>query len=186
MALYILGVGTGGINALNYIVDQKLNGIELIGVDTYAGALAACKAKGRIQLGSGLGTDGNPELGKKAAEAHSLPLIELFHKDDRVFILSSFGGGTGTGAAPLIARFASESRAQVTAVITQPFSFEGTQRSLTAQMGISQLKPYVYDLIMIANNELLPFAGNSNSPSLREAFSLADRMMAWQVLSRLL
>jgi cell division protein FtsZ len=175
----VIGVGGGGGNAVNRMINEGLGGVEFISVNTDNQALMLSKAKTRVRIGDkltrGLGAGGNPEIGRKAAEESSEELYEVLRGADMVFIASGMGGGTGTGASPVIAQIAKELGALTIGVVTKPFSFEGSRRSSSAESGIEALKSQVDTLIVIPNDRLLQIA--DKRASLQQAFSLADDVL---------
>ncbi|MBL8160809.1 MAG: cell division protein FtsZ [Anaerolineae bacterium] len=175
----VIGVGGGGGNAVNRMINEGLGGVEFISVNTDNQALMLSKAKTRVRIGDkltrGLGAGGNPEIGRKAAEESSEELYEVLRGADMVFIASGMGGGTGTGASPVIAQIAKELGALTIGVVTKPFSFEGSRRSASAESGIESLKSQVDTLIVIPNDRLLQIA--DKRASLQQAFSLADDVL---------
>ncbi len=175
----VVGVGGGGGNAVNRMINEGLGGVEFIAINTDNQALMLSKAKTRVRIGEkltrGLGAGGNPEIGKKAAEESSDELYEILRGADMVFIASGMGGGTGTGAAPVVAQIAKELGALTIGVVTKPFTFEGTRRIQFAEAGIENLKSQVDTLIVIPNDRLLQIA--DKRASLQQAFSLADDVL---------
>jgi cell division protein FtsZ len=175
----VIGVGGGGGNAVNRMINEGLGGVEFISVNTDNQALMMSKAKTRVRIGDkltrGLGAGGNPEIGRKAAEESSDELYEVIRGADMVFIASGMGGGTGTGASPVIAQIAKELGALTIGVVTRPFSFEGARRAQAAEAGIEALKSQVDTLIVIPNDRLLQIA--DKRASLQQAFSLADDVL---------
>jgi len=175
----VVGVGGGGGNAVNRMVNEGLGGVEFIAVNTDNQALMLSKAKTRVRIGDkltrGLGAGGNPEIGKKAAEESSDDLYEVLRGADMVFIASGMGGGTGTGASPMVAQIAKELGALTIGVVTRPFTFEGSRRTQIAETGIETLKSQVDTLIVIPNDRLLQIA--DKRASLQQAFSLADDVL---------
>ncbi len=175
----VVGVGGGGGNAVNRMVNEGLGGVEFIAVNTDNQALMLSKAKTRIRIGDkltrGLGAGGNPEIGRKAAEESADDLYEVLRGADMVFIASGMGGGTGTGASPMVAQIAKELGALTIGVVTRPFTFEGTRRLQIAESGIETLKSEVDTLIVIPNDRLLQIA--DKRASLQQAFSLADDVL---------
>ncbi len=160
----VLGVGGGGGNALQYMINQSLGGVEFIAVNTDSVALGRCTAPTRVQIGvtltHGLGAGCNPSIGRKAAEESHDQLKELLQGVKMVFITAGMGGGTGTGAAPLIAQIAKEECGALTvAVVTKPFKFEGRAHSVNAQAGITELSKHVDSILVIDNNKLLSSLG---------------------------
>ncbi|MCA9958589.1 MAG: cell division protein FtsZ, partial [Anaerolineales bacterium] len=158
----VVGVGGGGGNAVNRMIAENIVGVDFITVNTDSQALLGSRAQRQIQLGErttrGLGSGGNPEVGAKAAEESLDLLHETLQGSDMVFVTAGMGGGTGTGAAPLVAKAAREEGALTIGVVTRPFTFEGSQRSRVAEAGIEQLKEHVDTLIVIPNDRLLEMA----------------------------
>jgi cell division protein FtsZ len=175
----VVGVGGGGNNAVNRMVAEGLGGVEFIAVNTDNQALMLSKSKTRVRIGDkltrGLGAGGNPEIGRKAAEESSDELYEVLRGADMIFIASGMGGGTGTGASPVVAQIAKELGALTIGVVTRPFTFEGAKRQQTAEAGIEALKSQVDTLIVIPNDRLLQIA--SKNATLQQAFSLADDVL---------
>jgi len=175
----VIGVGGGGSNAVNRMINEGLGGVEFITVNTDAQALMLSKAKIRVRIGDkltrGLGAGGNPEIGRKAAEESADELYEVLRGADMVFIACGMGGGTGTGASPVIAQIAKELGALTIGVVTRPFGFEGNRRGQLAQAGIENLKSQVDTLIVIPNDRLLQIA--DKRATLQQAFSLADDVL---------
>lgn len=175
----VIGVGGGGNNAVNRMVNEGLGGVDFIAVNTDHQALMLSKAKTRVQIGDkltrGLGAGGNPEIGRKAAEESSEDLYEVLRGADMVFIACGMGGGTGTGAAPVVAQIAKELGALTIGVVTRPFTFEGSRRAQYASAGIENLKTQVDTLIVIPNDRLLQMA--DKRATLQQAFSLADDVL---------
>ncbi|ADU30842.1 cell division protein FtsZ [Evansella cellulosilytica] len=175
----VIGVGGGGSNAVNRMIENGLQGVDFIAVNTDAQALHLSKAETKLQLGGkltrGLGAGANPEVGKKAAEESREQLEEVLHGADMVFITAGMGGGTGTGAAPVIAEIAKELGALTVGVVTRPFTFEGRKRMNQAGGGIGSLKEKVDTLIVIPNDRLLEIV-DKNTPML-EAFREADNVL---------
>lgn len=175
----VIGVGGGGGNAVNRMINEGLGGVEFIAVNTDNQALMLSKAKTRVRIGDkltrGLGAGGNPEIGRKAAEESSEDLLEVLRGADMIFVACGMGGGTGTGASPIIAQIAKELGALTIGVVTTPFTFEGTRRSALAKAGIEALKSQVDTLIVIPNDRLLQIADKRST--LQQAFSLADDVL---------
>lgn len=175
----VIGVGGGGNNAVNRMIEHGVEGVEFIAVNTDAQALNLSKAETTIQIGGkltrGLGAGANPEVGKKAAEESKEQLEEVLQGADMVFVTAGMGGGTGTGAAPVIAQVAKDLGALTVGVVTRPFSFEGRRRSTQAISGIDTLKGSVDTLIVIPNDRLLEIV-DKNTPML-EAFREADNVL---------
>ncbi|WP_026906031.1 cell division protein FtsZ [Paucisalibacillus globulus] len=175
----VIGVGGGGNNAVNRMIDHGVEGVEFIAANTDAQALNLSKAETKLQIGGkltrGLGAGANPEVGKKAAEESREQLEEILQGADMVFVTAGMGGGTGTGAAPVIAQVAKDLGALTVGVVTRPFSFEGRRRSTQAISGIEALKNNVDTLIVIPNDRLLEIV-DKNTPML-EAFREADNVL---------
>ena len=175
----VIGVGGGGNNAINSMVDSNLTSAEFISVNTDKQVLLLSKADKRIQIGEsltkGLGAGANPEIGERAAEESKDELTELIKGTDLLFIAAGMGGGTGTGAAPVIARIAKELGVLTVAVITKPFSFEGRKREENAKNGIINLRKYVDTLVVIPNDKLLQVLPGSTP--FGDAFKVADDVL---------
>ncbi len=175
----VIGVGGGGCNAVNRMIEEGLSGIEFIAVNTDAQALLLSKATMRVRIGDkvtrGLGAGGNPETGRKAAEESAEELYEVLKGSDMVFVTSGLGGGTGTGAAPIVAQIAKEVGALTIGVVTRPFTFEGARRAQSAENGIAKLKEHADTLIVIPNDRLLQIV--DKRASLQDAFRTADDVL---------
>ena len=175
----VIGVGGGGGNAINRMVDEGVAGVEFIAANTDVQALSSTKAETVIQLGPkltrGLGAGGRPEIGQKAAEESEEALTQAITGADMVFITAGMGGGSGTGAAPVIARIAKDLGALTVGVVTRPFGFEGSKRGQYAVEGINQLREHVDTLLIISNNNLLEIV-DKKTPLL-EALSEADNVL---------
>ncbi|MGO8793959.1 MAG: cell division protein FtsZ [Candidatus Sulfotelmatobacter sp.] len=174
----VIGVGGGGGNAVNRMIDAGMEGIEFIVANTDLQALRLSRAPLKLQLGvkltNGLGAGANPEVGRKAALEDSDKIIEALEGADMVFVTTGLGGGTGTGAAPIIASLASEMGALTVAVVTKPFSFEGKRRMTQAEKGIAELMEAVDTTIVIPNEKLLAVAENAG---FFESFRIADDIL---------
>ncbi|KKS45580.1 MAG: Cell division protein FtsZ, partial [Candidatus Gottesmanbacteria bacterium GW2011_GWA2_42_18] len=156
----VVGIGGGGCNAVSSMISStQITGVDFIGVNTDAQALLTCQAPVKIQIGDdltkGLGAGGDPEIGRQAAEESKEKIREALVDSDMVFLTCGEGGGTGTGATPIIAEIAHEANTLTVAVVTKPFSFEGTRRMLAAEEGILNLKDKVDTLIVIPNQRIL-------------------------------
>lgn len=175
----VIGVGGGGNNAVNRMIEHGVQGVDFIAVNTDAQALEHSKAEYKLQMGGkltrGLGAGANPDVGKKAAEESREQLEELLRGADMVFVTAGMGGGTGTGAAPVIAQISRELGALTVGVVTRPFTFEGRKRSSQAIGGIQNLKDAVDTLIVIPNDKLLQIVDKS-TPMI-EAFREADNVL---------
>ncbi len=175
----VVGVGGGGSNAVNRMVRAGVNNVELIAVNTDSQALNLSEAPTRIHIGEkltrGLGAGGNPAVGQKAAEESSEELYEVLRGADMIFVTAGMGGGTGTGATPVIAQIAKEVGALTVGVVTKPFAFEGSKRRVSAEEGITNLKERVDTLITIPNDRLLALA--DPKLSMLEAFVMADEVL---------
>ena len=175
----VVGVGGGGNNAVNRMITAGLRGVDFIAVNCDAQALFLSKAQNRIQIGEkltkGLGAGANPEIGQKAAEESRDQLIEELQGADMVFVTAGMGGGTGTGAAPIVADCARQAGALTVGVVTKPFSFEGKRRMNQAEAGIVNLKDRVDTLITIPNDRLLQVIDRRTS--MLDAFRIADDVL---------
>ncbi len=176
----VMGIGGGGGNALNSMISQSsIQGVDFISVNTDAQALLLNQAATKVQIGEeytkGLGSGGNPEVGANAAEESYEKLKDILDGTDMVFLTAGMGGGTGTGATPVIARAAKEVGALTVAVVTKPFTFEGTRRMVSAEEGIELLKDKVDTLIVIPNQRILDVV--DKKLSLLEAFKVADSVL---------
>jgi cell division protein FtsZ len=175
----VIGVGGGGGNAVNHMVGCHIEGVEFICANTDAQALRKLNIGTIIQLGveltKGLGAGTNPEVGKQAAEENKERIKEVLQGADMVFLTAGMGGGTGTGAIPVIAEIAREMGILTVAVVTKPFLFEGKKKQAVAEQGIAELEKYVDSLITIPNQKLLPVLGNS--VSLMNAFKAANDVL---------
>jgi len=175
----VIGVGGGGSNAVNRMIEAGVQGVEFIAVNTDAQALNKSKAPIRLQIGEkltrGLGAGAKPEIGKKAAEESREQIENVLKGADMVFVTAGMGGGTGTGAAPEIAAIARELGALTVGVVTKPFTFEGKRRASQAEQGVAALKDNVDTLIVIPNDRLLEIV-DKNTPML-EAFREADNVL---------
>ncbi|MBI4328829.1 MAG: cell division protein FtsZ [Chloroflexi bacterium] len=175
----VIGVGGGGCNAVSRMVREQIYGVEFIAMNTDAQALMRAEAPARIRLGDqltkGLGAGGDPELGRRAAEESREEIAEAVSGADMVFIAAGMGGGTGTGAAPVVAQIAKETGALTIAFVTKPFSFEGAQRRKKADDGSGRLKDHVDTLIVIPNDRLLDVS--QKTTSWQDAFRMADEVL---------
>lgn len=177
--LVVIGVGGAGNNAINRIVDENISGIELIGANTDAQDLQSCKAPTLIQIGEkltkGLGAGGQPEVGEKAAEESSEDISAAIKGADMVFVTCGMGGGTGTGAAPVIAKIAKEQGVLTVGVVTKPFDLEGRAKMKKAAEGISKLKQNVDTLLVVPNQRLYDIVAKKTS--MREGYKMADKVL---------
>ena len=175
----VVGVGGGGVNAVNRMIDAGLRGVEFVAINTDAQALLMSDAEIKIDIGReltrGLGAGSDPEVGAAAAEAHEDEIRTALEGSDMVFITAGEGGGTGTGAAPVVADIAKSLGALTIGVVTRPFSFEGRRRSVQAEQGINRLKEKVDTQIVIPNDRLLSIS--SSDTSILEAFRIADDVL---------
>ncbi len=175
----VVGVGGGGVNAVNRMIDAGLKGVEFIAINTDAQALLMSDADVKLDIGRkltrGLGAGANPEIGKQAAIDHTEEIEEVLRGSDMVFVTAGEGGGTGTGGAPVIAKIAKSLGALTVGVVTRPFSFEGKRRSTQAEHGIEELRKEVDTLIVIPNDRLLSISDRSISAP--EAFKTADQVL---------
>lgn len=175
----VVGVGGGGSNAINRMIEANIAGVDFIAINTDQQALRGSNARTRVAIGEratrGLGSGGKADIGAKAAEESLEELHEVLQGSDMVFVTAGMGGGTGTGAAPIVAKAAREEGALTIGVVTKPFMFEGTQRMRAAETGIEQLKEHVDTLIVIPNDRLLEMG--DRRVSLLDSFRLADDVL---------
>ncbi|MEE4253508.1 MAG: cell division protein FtsZ [Desulfuromusa sp.] len=175
----VIGVGGGGGNAVNTMIRNNVEGVEFLTANTDAQALRRSDASMKIQLGGhltkGLGAGANPEIGRQAAEEDKQRLVEMFAGADMIFVAAGMGGGTGTGAAPIIAAAAKEAGALTVGVVTKPFTREGRQRMQRAEAGIAELREVVDSLVVVPNDRLLGLAGKHMS--ILDAFKPADDVL---------
>lgn len=175
----VVGVGGGGCNAVNRMIEEGLQGVEFIAINTDAQALMLSKAAKRVRIGEkltrGLGSGGNPEVGYKAAEESADEMYDVLRGADMVFITGGMGGGTGTGACPVVAQIAKEVGALTIGVVTKPFTFEGSRRIQAAEGGIAKLKEQADTLIVIPNDRLLQIV--DKRAGLQDAFRMADDVL---------
>ena len=175
----VVGVGGGGGNAVNRMIENDLKGVDYIVINTDCQVLRLSKAENRIQIGrkltKGLGAGADPEIGKEAALENIEDIKAAVEGADLVFITAGMGGGTGTGAAPIVAKCAKENGALVVGIVTKPFGFEGRRRMQQAINGIEEMKPYVDTLVIIPNDKLLEIIGTNTT--YLEAFSEADNVL---------
>ena len=175
----VVGIGGGGVNAVNRMIEVGLKGVEFIAINTDAQALLMSDADVKLDIGReltrGLGAGANPEVGAKAAEDHAEEIEEVIKGADMVFVTAGEGGGTGTGGAPVVARIARSLGALTIGVVTRPFAFEGRRRANSAEEGISQLREEVDTLIVIPNDRLLSIS--DRNVSVLDAFKQADQVL---------
>ena len=175
----VIGVGGAGGNAVNRMIAEDVKGVEFIAANTDVQALKNSNAETKIQLGpkltKGLGAGANPDIGEKAAEESEEQISEALQGANMIFVTAGMGGGTGTGAAPVIAKVAKEMGALTVGVVTRPFSFEGPKRARFAAEGVQKMKEHVDTLIIIANNRLLEIV-DKKTPML-QAFQEADNVL---------
>ena len=175
----VIGVGGGGCNAVNRMMEADLKGVQFIAVNTDRQALNRCKAETKIQIGEkltrGLGAGGNPEVGQRSAEETLDEITDLLEGADMVFITAGMGGGTGTGAAPIIAKASKDMGILTVGVVTKPFTFEGKKRKDQAELGLKFLKKYVDSLVVVPNDKLLETC--EKNTSMMQAFSMADDVL---------
>jgi cell division protein FtsZ len=175
----VIGVGGGGQNAVNRMIEEGIQGVEFITANTDAQALSLSKAPMRVRLGDkltrGLGAGGDPEIGRKAAEESADELYSVLKGADMVFVTAGMGGGTGTGAAPVVSQVAKECGALTIGVVTRPFTFEGGKRTQSSEAGIAKMKEHAHTLISIPNDRLLQLADKKSS--LQDAFRMADEVL---------
>ena len=177
--IIVIGVGGGGCNAVNRMIDANPKNVNFIAVNTDKQALNTCKAETKLQIGEkltkGLGAGGNPEIGQKSAEESMEEIGRQIQGAEMVFVTAGMGGGTGTGAAPIIAKVAKDLGILTVGVVTKPFSFEGRKRSEHAELGIKFLKKFVDSIVIVPNDKLLQIA--ESNTTLVEAFNMADEVL---------
>jgi cell division protein FtsZ len=175
----VVGVGGAGCNAVNRMIEAGVKGVQFVGINTDTQALMRCEAESRLRVGDrltrGLGVGGDSDKGQRAAEESRDEILECIRDSEMVFITAGMGGGTGTGAAPIVAETAKEAGALTVAVVTKPFSFEGSRRRLQAESGISMLRDRVDTLIVIPNDRLLSICDQKTT--LSESFRVADDVL---------
>lgn len=175
----VIGVGGGGCNAVNRMIDSGLKGVQFIAVNTDRQALNKCSADTKIQIGEkltrGLGAGGNPDIGQRSAEETIDIITDVLEGADMVFITAGMGGGTGTGAAPIIAKLSKDMGILTVAVVTKPFTFEGRKRMKQAELGLDFLKKYVDSLVVVPNDKLIE--SSTDHTTMLEAFTMADDVL---------
>jgi len=175
----VVGVGGGGCNAVDRMIEEGLQGVEFVAINTDAQALMLSKAPVRVRIGDkltrGLGSGGDPETGRKAGEESADELYDVLRGSDMVFITGGMGGGTGTGACPMVAQISREVGALTIGVVTRPFTFEGSRRIQAAEGGITELKEHADTLIVIPNDRLLQIV--DKRANLHDAFKMADDVL---------
>jgi cell division protein FtsZ len=175
----VVGVGGGGTNAVNRMIDEGIQGVEFIAINTDAQALMLAKAPTRVRIGNkltrGLGAGGDPEIGRKSAEESAEDLYNVMKGADMVFVTAGMGGGTGTGAAPIVAQIARDVGALTIGVVTRPFTFEGNKRMSSCEAGMAKLKEHADTLIVIPNDRLLQIM--DKRASLQDSFRMADDVL---------
>ena len=176
----VVGVGGGGGNAVNRMIDSDVKGVDFIVINTDAQVLKISKAHTRLQIGKlltkGLGAGADPEIGRQAAEESADDIKEILRGSDMVFITCGMGGGTGTGASPVVARIAKELGCLTIGIVTKPFTFEGRKRQQQAAQGLAELKPHVDTLVVVPNDKLIQM--NDNKPlTMIQAFMEADHIL---------
>ena len=175
----VVGIGGGGVNAINRMIESGLKGVEFIAMNTDAQALLMSEADVKLDIGRdttrGLGAGSNPEVGRRAADEHRDEIEEILKGADMVFITAGEGGGTGTGGAPVVAEIARQQGSLTIGVVTRPFSFEGRKRAMQADMGIGDLKQAVDTLIVVPNDRLLQVS-DASTPVI-DAFRMADQVL---------
>ena len=177
--ILVIGVGGAGNNAVNRMVDENVQGVELVGVNTDRQALSLCKAETKIQIGEkltkGLGAGAKPEIGEAAVEENREEITELVQGSDMVFVTCGMGGGTGTGAAPIIAEISKGLGILTVGVVTKPFTFEGKPRMNNAMSGIARLQDQVDTMIVIPNDKLLQICDKRTT--IPDALKKADEVL---------
>ncbi len=177
--LKVIGIGGGGGNAVNRMIQNDVKGVDFVAINTDAQVLRLSKAETRLQIGKiltkGLGAGADPEIGRQAAEESEDDIREIIKGSDMVFITAGMGGGTGTGAAPVVARIAHELGCLTVGIVTKPFTFEGRRRQLQASEGIKKLKPFVDTLIIVPNDKLIAMA--DRNLTMIESFVEVDNVL---------
>ncbi len=176
--ILIIGIGGAGCNAVNRMIDQNFEDVDFYVMNTDNQALASSKTDKKLTLGTGLGAGGDPKVGKATAEAQEDQIKEIIQNYDMIFIAAGMGGGTGTGASPVVARIAKSLGKLTLAIVTRPFGFEGKKRIEQSIIGLNELKAEVDSLIVVSNDKLLAMNGNS---SMSDAFKEADNVLAKSV-----
>ena len=175
----VVGVGGGGTNAVNRMIEEGIQGVEFVAINTDAQALMLAKSPTRVRIGNkltrGLGAGGDPEIGRKSAEESAEDLYNVMKGADMVFVTAGLGGGTGTGAAPIVAQIAKDVGALTIGVVTRPFTFEGNRRMQSSEMGMEKLKEHADTLIVIPNDRLLQIM--DKRASLQDSFRMADDVL---------
>jgi cell division protein FtsZ len=175
----VVGVGGGGCNAINRMIEEGIQGVEFVAINTDAQALLLSKATTRVRIGNkltrGLGAGGNPDVGRKSAEESAEDLYNVMKGADMVFVTAGLGGGTGTGAAPIVAQIAREVGSLTIGVVTRPFTFEGNRRMQSCETGMANLKEHADTLIVIPNDRLLQIMDKRSS--LNDSFRMADDVL---------
>ncbi len=175
----VIGVGGGGCNAVNRMIDAGLQGAQFIAINTDTQALNRCNAETKVQIGEkltrGLGAGGNPEVGQRSAEETIEEITNVIEGADMVFITAGMGGGTGTGAAPIIAKVSKDMGILTVGVVTKPFAFEGPKRGKQAELGLEYLQKYVDSLVIVPNDKLIETS--SANTTMLEAFDMADDIL---------
>ena len=183
--ILVVGVGGGGCNAVNRMIEAELRNVNFIALNTDKQDLDMSRAESKLQIGEkltkGLGAGGNPEVGQKSAEENVEDISKLLSGADMVFVTAGMGGGTGTGAAPIVAKIAKDMGILTVGVVTRPFSFEGRRRSEHAEMGIKFLKQFVDSIVIVPNDKLLTIA--EPSTTMVEALRMADEILKHGVQS---
>lgn len=181
--ILVIGVGGAGNNAVNRMIDEGVQGVDFVCVNTDKQHLKRCKAPLCMQIGEkltkGLGAGAKPEVGEKAAEENKEDIADIIKEYDMVFITCGMGGGTGTGAAPVVAQISKEMGKLTVGVVTKPFRFEGAQRSKNAMGGIQKLKDHIDTLIVVPNDKLLEISDTTTK--MKDAFGMADRVLQQSV-----
>lgn len=175
----VVGVGGGGGNAVNRMIENDVRGVDFVVINTDAQVLRLAKANTRLQIGKlltkGLGAGADPEIGRQAAEESEDDIREILRGSDMVFITAGMGGGTGTGASPVVAKIAKELGCLTIGIVTKPFTFEGRKRQMSAEIGLANLKPYVDTLIVVPNDKLIQMT--DKNLTMLEAFKEVDNVL---------
>lgn len=184
----VVGIGDSGIKTINRMMNEGFTRFDFIAVNTLQQSLDMCKAKTKLLIGEtvlkGLGAGGNPDFGRRAAESSMDAAAEWLQSAAKIFIVTGLGGGTGTGASPVIAQIARQIGAETSAIVTTPFSFEGEPRQQIATLGVESLRYKVDHLTVIPGNQLLNLT--RKNPDIKQVFELMNGAVAWQVANLLL
>lgn len=186
MKIYVVAIGDGGSAAMNHIASAGLQALFRVAVNTSAANLPYCNADVRLIIGNGIGAGGNPQQGKAAAQQDADKLQEMLSGADKVVLVAGMGGGTGTGAAPEVAKIAQDLEIDVKAIVSKPFVFEGSAREEYAEAGITELKEALENVIVVDYSELLKLLGSRHHVNLQRAYAMGAKMLAWTTMAHLI